>query len=95
MHLFGNVIFADIGGLLLLPIGLLALAFWIWMILDCARWETGSSMIAWLLLILFVGIIGAPLYFFLCKLPRQRSAQFHLASQLYQPWQKDRRIQRQ
>jgi len=73
---------ADIGGLLLLPIGLLALAFWVWMIVDCARHETGGTMLAWLLVILFAAIIAAPLYFFLRKLPRQRSRQFHLASQL-------------
>jgi hypothetical protein len=92
MHPFSSVILADIGGLLLLPIGLLALAFWLWTVVDCARHETGSSMVAWLLLILFVGIIGAPLYFFLRKLPRHHSARFHLASHLYQPWRKDQRI---
>jgi hypothetical protein len=86
---------ANIGGLFLAPICWLAIAFWVWMIVDCARHETGSTMLAWLLFILFAGIIAAPLYFFLCKLPRQRSAPFQLASYVYQPWQKDRRIQRQ
>jgi hypothetical protein len=65
------------------------------MIVDCARHETGSTMLAWLMALLFAGIIAAPLYFFLRRLPRQRSAQHHLSSHLYQPWQKDRRIQRQ
>lgn len=95
MHVSDIVMLADFGGLLLLPLTSLAFAFWLWMIVDCARHETGSTMIAWLLAILFAGIIAAPLYFFLRKLPRQRSARFHLASQLYQPWHKDRRIQRQ
>jgi len=95
MHPFAAAILADIGGLLLLPIGLLAIAFWIWMMVDCARHEAGTTMLAWLLAILFAGIIAAPLYFFLRRLPRQRSAQFLPASQLYQPWHKDRRIQRQ
>jgi phosphate/sulfate permease len=92
MHSLAAVMLADIGGLLLFPIGLLAIAFWVWMIVDCARHETGSTMLAWLLAILFAGIIAAPLYFLLRKLTRQRSARFHLASHLYQPWQKDQRI---
>jgi hypothetical protein len=92
MHPFGAAILADMGGLLLLPIGLSALAFWVWMIVDCARHETGSTMVGWLLAILFAGVIAAPLYFFLRRLPRQRKEQFHPASHLYQPWQKDQRI---
>ena len=82
---------ADIGGLFLLPLGLVALAFWIWMIVDCARHETDGSLVAWLLLILFVGVIGAPLYFFLRRLPRQRVVRFEPQPQLYQPWPKDHR----
>jgi uncharacterized membrane protein len=91
---FSPVLLADIGGLFLLPIGLFALAFWIWMIVDCARHESGSSMVAWLLLILFVGVIGAPLYFFLRRLPRQRLARFQPQAPLYQPWPKDHRLRR-
>lgn len=47
------------------------LAFWVWMILDCITREVDpTNKIAWLLVILIVGIIGAPLYFFVRKLPR-------------------------
>jgi hypothetical protein len=92
MHPFDAIMLADIGGLLLLPIGLSAIAVWILMIVDCARHETGSTMLAWLLAILFAGIIAAPLYFFLRKLPRNGSGRFHPASHLYQPWQKNQRI---
>jgi hypothetical protein len=90
MHPF--VILADIGGLFLLPIGLFAFAFWLWMIVDCARNETGGTMLAWLLTILFAGVVAAPVYFLLRRLPRQRNAQFQLSPHLYQPWQKDHRI---
>ncbi len=66
---------ADIGELFVLPLGLLAMAFWVWMIVDCAKHETeGSTKIAWLLIIIFEGVIGAPLYFFIRKLLRQRYA---------------------
>ncbi|HEY2328626.1 MAG TPA: PLD nuclease N-terminal domain-containing protein [Verrucomicrobiae bacterium] len=52
---------------------LLGLVFWVWMLIDCASNEKeGSTKIAWLLIILFVVVIGAPLYFFLRKMPRQR-----------------------
>jgi len=86
------VILADIGGLFLLPVGLSALAFWLWMIVDCARNETAGTMLAWLLAILFAGVIAAPVYFFLRRLPRQRSLQFQLSPHLYQAWQKDQKF---
>jgi hypothetical protein len=95
MYPSGAVILADIGGLFLFPVALLAFAFWLWMIVDCARHETGSTMIAWLLAdaILFAGIIAAPLYFFLRRPPRrQQTPQFDQAPNLYQPWRKDQRI---
>jgi hypothetical protein len=93
MHLSDTVMFAEIGGLLLLPLASLAFAFWLWMVVDCARHETGSTMIAWLLAVLFAGIIAAPLYFLLRRLPRRlQTTQFDLAPSLYQPWRKDQRI---
>lgn len=48
-----------------------ALAFWLWMIVDCINRETDpANKIAWLLVILLVGFVGAPLYFFVRKLTR-------------------------
>ena len=48
------------------------MAFWIWMIVDCANHEKeGSTKIAWLLVILLAGFIGAPLYFLIRRLPRK------------------------
>ena len=92
-HQLIAVILADAGGLILLPFGLLAFAFWIWMIVDCTKYETeGTTKIVWLLVILLAGIIGAPLYFFVRKAPRRRSAQFQPETQVYQPWKKDERI---
>jgi thiol:disulfide interchange protein len=92
-HQLIAVILADAGGLLLLPVGLLAFAFWIWMIVDCAKYETeGTAKIVWLLVILLAGIIGAPLYFFVRKAPRRRFAQFQSERQVHQPWKKDERI---
>jgi thiol:disulfide interchange protein len=87
------VILADSGGLLLLPVGLLAFAFWIWMIVDCAKHETeGTTKIVWLLIIILAGIIGAPLYFFVRKAPRQKHAQYQATARVYQPWKKDQKL---
>ena len=87
------VIIADTSGLFLLPVGLLAFAFWIWMILDCAKHETeGSTKIVWLLIIVLAGVVGAPLYFFIRKTPRRRLVQYRPPSPVYQPWQKDEKI---
>ena len=48
------------------------LAFYIWMIVDCAKNEDeGNTKIVWILVILLTGCIGAPLYFIVRKLPRK------------------------
>jgi hypothetical protein len=56
-------------GIIMLVLG--SLAFWVWMIVDCITHETETgNKLAWLLVILLVGFIGAPLYFFVRKLSR-------------------------
>lgn len=58
--------------ILVLLLGVGYFAFWIWMIVDCVTKEEGSgSKVAWLLVIILLGLIGAPLYFFVRKLPRK------------------------
>ena len=91
----GSIIFASSEHFIVLSFGLavlLALAFWVWMIVDCAKHEADSTTkIVWLLIILFAGVIGAPLYFLVCKLPRRSTAILHWGP-LHQPWQKDQRL---
>ena len=47
-------------------VGLGCLAFWIWMLVDCATKEpdTGNTKVCWLMIILFAHIIGALIYYF-------------------------------
>jgi len=56
-------------GLLFLIIGILAFIFWIWMIVDAAKrkFKTDGEKIAWVLIVVFVGIIGAAIYYFAVK----------------------------
>ena len=65
---------------MLLAIGgsltLLLLAFWVWMLIDCAQNEPseGSDKIVWVVIIVFTGWIGAFIYL-LARRP-QRKARF-------------------
>jgi heme/copper-type cytochrome/quinol oxidase subunit 2 len=54
-------------GLLLLPITLAAFAFWIWMIISAVQNKglTDGEKIAWVLVIVFLHVLGALLYFFI------------------------------
>ena len=80
---------ADAGTTMFLMLALVGIAFWLWMLVDCANHENeGSTKLAWLLIILFVGVIGAPLYFFLRKLPRRRLPPYEPPPGLDQPWRK-------
>jgi prolipoprotein diacylglyceryltransferase len=55
-------------------IALLGTIFWIWMIADCATNEpVGSNdKIVWLLVIIFVHLVGALLYYFIRRPERIR-----------------------
>jgi hypothetical protein len=72
-RLFGILI----GGweLVLILAGFACMAFWVWMIVDCAVHEprTGAR-VAWLLVIILGWIVGAPLYYFARKVPRYFAA---------------------
>jgi hypothetical protein len=61
--------------ILLIAVSILCLAFWIWMIVDCAMHEASTgSKVAWLSVIIFGSLIGAPLYYFVRKIPRYYAA---------------------
>jgi len=62
-------------GLFIFSIGILGTLFWIWMIIDCAQKESseGNDKIVWILIIIFTHLLGALIYFFARKLPRQNS----------------------
>jgi hypothetical protein len=53
--------------------GLLSIAFWIWMLIDCITKETdvGNNRLIWVLVIVFTGAIGALIYFFVRKQKRK------------------------
>ncbi len=50
----------------LIPLSLGAMAFWVWMLVECATKEpnTGNQKVVWVLIILFAHFIGAAIYFF-------------------------------
>ena len=52
--------------LCMIALSLLTLAFWIWMLVDCATHEPGNSndKIVWILVIVLAGFIGAVVYYF-------------------------------
>jgi len=64
---------AALGGweIVIIVLGLSCAAFWIWMIVDCALYETSTgARVAWLLVIIFGWMIGAPVYYIVRKFPR-------------------------
>ncbi len=54
---------------LIFAAAILALIFWIFMLIDAAqrKFETEGEKIAWILIIVLVGIIGAIIYYFAVK----------------------------
>lgn len=62
--------------LIFFVIGLLATAFWIWMLIDCATKEPGqgNDKVVWVIIIVFTQIIGALIYYFVRR--PKRKAEF-------------------
>jgi hypothetical protein len=58
----------------ILPIAVLAVAFWIWMLVDCATKEPsqGNDKIIWILVIIFTHWIGALIYFLVRRPERKK-----------------------
>jgi hypothetical protein len=52
--------------LVILGIGVLGTAFWIWMLIDCVMKEPseGNERLVWVVIVVFTHIIGAAIYFF-------------------------------
>ena len=50
----------------LVPLAIAALAFWVWMLLDCLQHEPreGNDKVAWTIVIVVLQLFGAILYFF-------------------------------
>ncbi len=57
----------------MIVIPILAIIFWIWMIVDCLTkdFKHDTDKIAWILVIIFTFIIGALIYFFIVKMRRR------------------------
>jgi hypothetical protein len=55
--------------------GLISIAFWVWMLIDCVTKETdvGNSRLIWVLIIVLTGAIGGLIYFFVRRQPRKKA----------------------
>lgn len=55
-------------------IGLALMAFWIWMLIDCATKESsqGNDKLIWILIIVFTHWIGALIYFLVRRPERKK-----------------------
>ena len=60
-------IFGLLFTLISMVLSLLFFVFWIWMLIDCVKYEpsTGNEKIIWVLVIVLLNGIGALLYYFI------------------------------
>jgi NADH:ubiquinone oxidoreductase subunit 6 (subunit J) len=68
--LFGGlVILAVLFGLVIFALAVLVFVFWISMLIDCLKrkFKEDSEKIVWVIVIVFTGIIGALIYYFIVK----------------------------
>ena len=59
---------------LIIGIAAAAFVFWILMIIDCAkrRFSSDSDRIIWILILIFLGLLGAAIYYFVVKKKRKK-----------------------
>jgi hypothetical protein len=68
--MFGGLFALGIGAMLFFfVLGILVFIFWIAMLVDCLKrkFKNDSDRIVWTLVIIFIGIIGALIYYFVVK----------------------------
>lgn len=53
-------------------IAALAFIFWFWMLIDCLQRKRFEDKLVWILVLLFLNIIGAILYYFLVRSKKRR-----------------------
>jgi len=56
----------------IIGIVILSFVFWIWMLIDCLTRKKFEDKLVWVLVILFLHVIGAILYYFLVKKKNRR-----------------------
>ena len=65
---YGGGLFAGATGILLLIVALLASIFWLWMLIDCLSSNLPSmEKLIWFLVIFFLHILGAILYYVMVR----------------------------
>jgi prolipoprotein diacylglyceryltransferase len=67
----GFVIFFILIWILFFAVGILALIFWIFMIVDVAsrKFKQENDKVMWILIVILTGVIGAAIYYFIIKKP--------------------------
>jgi len=55
--------------MLVMIAGILLSAFWIWMIIDCAKrkFQKENEKVVWILVIVLLSVLGATIYYFAVK----------------------------
>jgi len=66
---FGAGLIGTFFMLLMMGIGIAIFVFWIVMLVDCVKrkFKNDTDKIVWVLVIIFAGIIGALIYYFIVK----------------------------
>lgn len=56
--------------LLIATLAILGFAFWIWMIIDCAKrnFQKDIDKVVWIIVIVFLSVLGAAIYYFAVKI---------------------------
>ncbi|MGD0017367.1 MAG: PLDc N-terminal domain-containing protein [Verrucomicrobiia bacterium] len=67
------LIFAPLFLIIFFTLFMAVIAFWIWMVVDCAINEpAGNDKVVWLLVIILLHFLGALIYFFARRLTRSQ-----------------------
>ncbi len=70
LSFLGGVLFSwVIFGLIIGGLAIFSFVFWILMVVDCVKrkFKEDTEKIVWLLVIIFAGIVGALIYYFIVK----------------------------
>ena len=71
----GHTLIGIVGAAIGLALSAAAFVFWLWMLIDCLKYETDNTQkIIWALVIFFIPCVGSIVYFFVRKQTRGKSS---------------------
>ena len=69
--MLGSLLLIPLFAVLIIAFAIGSVVFWVWMLIDCLE-RKFKDKLAWIIVLIFLHVLGAVLYYFLVKSKREK-----------------------